>query len=124
MKKSSDKSFGIVFSALFLVLSLWPILNSNPIRIPTLVISILLLVSSLAKPELLKPFNFFWIKLGELLGKVVSPVVMLIIFFIIITPIGLILKIFKKDLLGLKFLNNSTYWVKRKTNVTTMDKQF
>ena len=124
MKRSSEKTFGLVFSLIFLLFSFWPILNGNSIRTLPLVLSIFLLALSFIKPQLLKPFNLLWMKLGETLGKVISPIIMLIIFFIVITPIGLILKIFKKDLLGLNFLNTNTYWIKRKTKITTMDKQF
>ena len=124
MKKSSEKSFGIVFSVVFLIISLWPVLDGNQIRLPWLILSAILLLLSFLKPVLLKPFNLLWMKLGALLGKVVPPIVMLVIFFAIVTPIGIVLKIFKKDLLGLNFSDRKSYWLKRKTNITTMDKQF
>jgi len=124
MKKSSEKSFGIVFSVVFLIISLWPVLDGNQIRLPWLIVSAILLILSFLKPVLLKPFNLLWMKLGALLGKVVPPIVMLVIFFVIVTPIGIFLKIFKKDLLGLNFSDRKSYWLKRKTNITTMDKQF
>ena len=124
MKKSSEKSFGIVFSVVFLIVSLWPVLDSNQIRLPWLIVSAILLLLSFLKPVLLKPFNLLWMKIGALLGKIVPPIVMLVIFFVIVTPIGIVLKIFKKDLLGLNFSDHESYWLKRKTNITTMDKQF
>tara|TARA_B110000259_G_scaffold111149_1_gene126957 strand:+ start:525 stop:899 length:375 start_codon:yes stop_codon:yes gene_type:complete len=124
MKKSSEKSFGIVFSVVFLIVSLWPVLDSNQIRLPWLIVSAILLLLSFLKPVLLKPFNLLWMKIGALLGKIVPPIVMLVIFFVIVTPIGIVLKIFKKDLLGLNFSDHKSYWQKRKTNITTMDKQF
>ena len=124
MKKSSEKSFGIVFSVVFLIISLWPVLDGNQIRLPLLIVSGILLLLSFLKPVLLKPFNLLWMKLGALLGKVVAPIVMLVIFFVVVTPIGIVLKIFKKDLLGLNFSDHKSYWLKRKTNITTMDKQF
>ena len=124
MKKSSEKSFGIVFSVVFLIVSLWPVLDSNQIRLPWLIVSAILLLLSFLKPVLLKPFNLLWMKIGALLGKIVPPIVMLVIFFVIVTPIGIVLKIFKKDLLGLNFSDHKSYWLKRKTNITTMDKQF
>ena len=123
-KKSSEKSFGIVFSVVFLIVSLWPVLDSNQIRLPWLIVSAILLLLSFLKPVLLKPFNLLWMKIGALLGKIVPPIVMLVIFFVIVTPIGIFLKIFKKDLLGLNFSDRKSYWLKRKTNITTMDKQF
>jgi hypothetical protein len=123
-KKSSEKSFGIVFSVVFLIISLWPFLDGNQIRLPWLIVSAILILLSFLKPILLKPFNLLWMKLGALLGKVVAPIVMLVIFFVVVTPIGIVLKIFKKDLLGLNFSDHESYWLKRKTNITTMDKQF
>ena len=123
-KKSSEKSFGIVFSVVFLIISLWPFLDGNQIRLPWLIVSAILILLSFLKPILLKPFNLLWMKLGALLGKVVAPIVMLVIFFVVVTPIGIVLKIFKKDLLGLNFSDHKSYWLKRKTNITTMDKQF
>ena len=123
-KKSSEKSFGIVFSVVFLIISLWPFLDGNQIRLPWLIASAILILLSFIKPESLRPFNLLWMKLGNLLGKVVPPIVMFAIFFVIVTPIGIVLKIFKKDLLGLNFSDHESYWLKRKTNITTMDKQF
>jgi hypothetical protein len=123
-KKSSEKSFGIVFSVVFLIISLWPFLDGNQIRLPWLIASAILILLSFIKPESLRPFNLLWMKLGALLGKVVAPIVMLVIFFVVVTPIGIVLKIFKKDLLGLNFSDHESYWLKRKTNITTMDKQF
>ncbi len=124
MKKSSEKSFGIVFSVVFLIISFWPLLDGNQLRLPWLIASVILLSLSFIKPTLLKPLNILWLKLGTILGRIVPPIVMLIIFFAIVTPIGVILKIFKKDLLGLSFSDLKSYWLKRKTNITTMDKQF
>ena len=124
MKKPSDKSFGLLFAFVFLVVALWPILKNNSINLIALFSSISLLIISFIKPELLKPFNYLWMKLGLVLGKIVPPIIMFMIFFTVITPIGILLRIFKKDLLCLKFTNEDTYWQDRKENVTTMDKQF
>ena len=124
MKKPSDKSFGLLFAFVFLVVAFWPILKNNSINLIALFSSISLLIISFIKPELLKPFNYLWMKLGLVLGKIVPPIIMFIIFFTVITPIGILLRIFKKDLLCLKFINEDTYWQDRKENVTTMDKQF
>ena len=124
MKKPSDKSFGLLFAFVFLVVALWPILKNNSINLIALFSSISLLIISFIKPELLKPFNYLWMKLGLVLGKIVPPIIMFMIFFTVITPIGILLRIFKKDLLCLKFINEDTYWQDRKENVTTMDKPF
>ena len=124
MKRSSEKSFGILFSIIFFIIAIWPLLESNTIRFWALLLSIIFLVLALTKPEFLKPLNIGWIKFGELLGKIIAPIVMGLIFFLILTPISFIVRIFGKDLLKLKFSKDNSYWIKREKNITTMDKQF
>ena len=124
MKKSSNRSFGIVFTIFFLVIGLWPLLNQNPIRVWSVSLALLFLFLALILPKLLRPLNNAWIKLGEILGKIIAPIIMALVFFIVVTPISFIVRIFGKDLLRLKFTKNDTYWIKREKNVTTMDKQF
>ena len=124
MKKSSEKSFGILFFVVFLLIAIWPVLNGNSIKIWPIFIAVIFLIPALLFPKFLKPLNILWINLGELLGKIISPIVMLLIFFLILTPISLILKIFKKDLINLNLLQKKSYWIKRQKNVTSMDKQF
>ena len=124
-KKSSNKSFGILFFIVFLGLGLWPITNNNNPNIYLILISIIFLILGLLDSKLLSPLNSFWIKLGEFLGKIIAPIVMAIIYFIILTPISLIVRLFGKDLLGLKFTNQTkTYWIKRKKDLNSMNKQF
>ena len=124
-KKSSNKSFGLLFFIVFLGLGLWPITNNNNPNIYLIVISIIFLILGLLDSKLLSPLNSFWIKLGEFLGKIIAPIVMAIIYFIILTPISLIVRLFGKDLLGLKFTNQTkTYWIKRKKDSNSMNKQF
>ena len=122
--KPSNKSFGILFFVVFLIVALWPILKSEEIRIWSLVISIIFLILGLLNSQLLNPLNKAWMKLGELLGKVIPPIVMAGIFFIVITPMSLLIKIFRKDLLKLKFTKEHSYWIKREKNVGSMDRQF
>ncbi len=123
--KSSEKSFGILFFVVFLVVGLWPIINENDPNIYLILISIIFLVLGLLNAKILSPLNSIWIKFGELLGKIIAPIVMAIIYFIILTPISLIVRIFGKDLLGLKFTKQiKTYWIKRKKDLGSMDKQF
>jgi len=124
VKKSSNRSFGIVFTIFFLVIGLWPLLNQNPIRVWSVSLALLFLFLALILPKLLRPLNNAWIKLGEILGKIIAPIIMALVFFIVVTPISFIVRIFGKDLLKLKFTKNDTYWIKRKKNITTMDKQF
>ena len=124
-KKSSNKSFGILFFVVFLGLGLWPLTNDNNPNINLIIISIIFLILGLLKSKLLSPLNSFWIKFGELLGKIIAPVVMAIIYFLILTPISLMVRLFGKDLLGLKFSKQlKTYWIKRKKDLGSMDKQF
>jgi hypothetical protein len=124
MKKSSEKSFGILFSLVFFLIAFWPMLNQNPIRIWALILSFIFLVIVFFKKDLLKPLNLAWIKIGEILGKIVAPTVMLLIYFVVLTPISLATKMFGKDLLKLKFSKNNSYWIKREKDINTMDKQF
>ena len=124
-KKSSNKSFGILFFVVFLGLGLWPLTNDNNPNIYLIIISIIFLILGLLNSKLLSPLNSFWIKFGELLGKMIAPVVMVIIYFLILTPISLMVRLFGKDLLGLKFSKQlKTYWMKRKKDLGSMDKQF
>ena len=124
MKRSTEKNFGIVFSALFFLIGLCPLLNAAEIRIWSIIIAVIFLVLAFLKPKLLKPLNHNWIKLGEIIGKVIAPIVMALVFFIIVTPISFLVRVLGKDLLKLKFSKNNSYWIKRKENITTMDKQF
>ncbi len=124
-KKSSNKSFGILFFIVFLGFGLWPITYEDNPNIYLLIISIIFLILGLINYKLLSPLNSIWIKFGELLGKIIAPIVMAIIYFIILTPISLIVRLFGKDLLGLKFTKQiKTYWIKRKKDIGSMKKQF
>ena len=124
-KKSSNKSFGILFFVVFLGLGLWPLTNDNNLNIYLIIISIIFLILGLLNSKLLSPLNSFWIKFGELLGKIIAPVVMAIIYFLILTPISLMVRLFGKDLLGVKFSKQlKTYWIKRKKDLGSMNKQF
>tara|TARA_B100000780_G_scaffold260571_1_gene212459 strand:+ start:982 stop:1356 length:375 start_codon:yes stop_codon:yes gene_type:complete len=124
MKISSEKKFGKVFSIIFLVIGLWPLLNQGSIRIWSIGLAFLFLTAALFLPRSLRILNNSWIKFGEILGKIVAPIIMALVFFIILTPISFIVRILGKDILRLKFSKNETYWIKREKNITTMDKQF
>ena len=124
MKKSSDKNFGILFFIVFFLISVWPLFSLGPIRLWSLFLSIIFLVLAILKPVLLRPLNNIWLKLGEMLGKVVAPLVMMVIFFLILTPISLIVRAFGKDLLKLRAIKKNSYWIKRENNINSMDKQF
>ena len=114
----------MLFFVVFFIVGLWPLINSDPIRIWALSLSLIFLILGVINSKLLNPLNFYWIRFGEILGKVIAPIIMLIVFFIILTPIGIVLRLFGKDLLKLKknkFL--TSYWVSRK-KINSMDRQF
>ena len=125
MKKSSEKSFGILFGVVFIIISVWPLFYSNSLRVWSLILAIIFFLIAFLKPLLLKSFNNAWIKLGELLGRIIAPIVMAIVYFLILTPISLLVRLFGKDLIGMKFSNDiKSYWIKRKKHLGSMDKQF
>jgi hypothetical protein len=123
-KLGSNRSFGLVFFLLFMVIALWPILNSEHIRIWSIIVSIIFLILGLLNSILLTPLNKLWMKFGLFLGKIVSPVVMAVIFFGVVTPTGLIMKIFRKDILKLKKNNDVSYWAIKDNSNNNMDNQF
>ena len=124
IKASSNKSFGIVFSIFFLFISIFLFLNEYPTYYWSLFVSFIFLVLGLMNSKILSPLNLLWFKFGILLGKIVSPVVMSIIFFLVVTPISILLKIFGKDVLNLKFNNNKSYWIEKNGPKSNMKKQF
>ena len=124
IKVSSNRSFGIVFFVVFLIVALWPLKNNLDIRIWSLIISFIFLILGIFNSKLLSPLNKIWFKFGILLGKIISPIVMGIIFFTVVTPTAIILKIFKKDLLSLKKNKSNSYWKKKKDYKTSMKNQF
>ena len=124
-KKSSNRSFGILFFLVFLGFGLWPLTNEMSPNIYLIIISVIFLILGLLNSKLLSPLNNLWIKFGEILGKVIAPIVMAVVYFLILTPISLLVRLFGKDLIGMKFSNNiKSYWIKRKKDLGTMDKQF
>ena len=123
--QSSNRSFGILFFVVFLIISLWPLKNGNNLNFYFLITSIIFLILGAFNSKLLSPLNKAWIKFGEILGLIIAPIVMGIVYFVILTPVSLIVRLFGKDLLGLKFLKGKeTYWIKRNKKLTSMDKQF
>ena len=123
-EKSSNRSFGIIFFIVFLLISVWPIMDGQEPRVWSLIISLIFLILGILNSKILTPFNLAWIKLGEILGRFIAPVVMAVIYFLIVTPIGLLMRIIGKDLLNLKFSQNSSYWIKREKNLGPMKRQF
>ena len=124
-KKSSNRSFGILFFLVFLGFGLWPLTKEMSPNIYLIIISVIFLILGLLNSKLLSPLNNLWIKFGEILGKVIAPIVMAVVYFLILTPISLLVRLFGKDLIEMKFNNSvKSYWIKRKKHLGTMDKQF
>ena len=124
-KMSANRSFGLLFFFVFLIISLWPLLNEGPIRIWSIVISLIFLILSLMNSKLLTPLNQLWTRFGLLLGNIVAPIVMGLVFFLVVTPIGIVMRIMGKDLIRKKLnKNNKSYWIKREKPIGTMKKQF
>ena len=124
-KKSSNRSFGILFFLVFLGFGLWPLTKELSPNIYLIIISVVFLVLGLLNSKLLSPLNGIWIKFGEILGRIIAPLIMALVYFLILTPISLLVRAFGKDLLGLKYLKQqNSYWIKRKKEIGTMDKQF
>ena len=123
-KNKKNKQFGYLFFLLFLILSVWPMLNSEKINLVLLFISLTFLILTILNSKILNPLSDLWIKFGELLGKFIAPIVMSFVFFIILTPTSFIIRLFGKDLLKLKFNKESSYWLKREKDIGAMKKQF
>ena len=124
IKVGSNRNFGIVFSIFFLLISVYPLLKSGDIRVWSLVVSFIFLILGIFNSKILSPFNKLWFKFGLLLGKFVSPLIMMIIFFFVVTPIGILMRLFRKDVLNLKFNNKETYWIEKKGPKSKMKDQF
>ena len=123
-KLPSNRNFGIVFFVVFLLIALYPIINNQNVRIWSLIIASIFFILGIINSNLLNPLNKVWFKFGLLLGKFISPLVMGIIFFLVVTPTGLIMRLFRKDLLNLKYNENSTYWVEKNEPKSEMKNQF
>jgi len=124
VKISSNRNFGIVFFVVFLLIAVYPLSYNEEIRIWSIVVSFIFLILGLLKSQILTPLNKIWFKFGIFLGKIISPLIMGTIFFIIITPIGLLMRFSGKDLLNLKYNKNNTYWIKKSALKSKMKNQF
>ena len=124
IKLGSNRSFGIVFFVVFLLIALYPLTFSEGIIVWSVIISFIFLVLGLLNSKILTPLNKLWFKFGIFLGKIISPLIMGIIFFLVVTPIGLLLRIFGKDVLNLKYDTKQTYWIEKKGPKSKMKNQF
>ena len=124
IKISSNRSFGIVFCVVFLLIGLYPIIYNQDIRFWPFGISIIFLILGLLNSKILTPLNKIWFKFGLFLGKIISPLIMGIIFFFVVTPIGIIMRVLGKDLLNLKYNKSKSYWIEKRDSKSSMKNQF
>jgi hypothetical protein len=124
-KLPSNRNFGLVFFVFFLIIGLWPLLGTNEIRYWSIFFSVIFFLLGITNSKLLNPLNKIWFNFGILLGKMISPLIMVIIFFLIITPIGVIMRVFGKDILSLKYnKKNKSYWIEKIGPKSKMKNQF
>ena len=124
IKIGSNRSFGIVFFFVFLLIAVYPLIKNQDIRLWSLTVSVVFLTLGIFNSKILNPLNKLWFKFGIFLGKIVSPLIMGIIFFLVVTPIGLLMRLLGKDLLNLKFNNNKSYWIDKDGPKSKMNNQF
>ena len=124
IKIGSNRSFGIVFFVVFLLIALYPLLKDSDLRIWSLLISLIFLALGLLNSNLLTPLNKLWFKFGLFLGKIISPLIMGLIFFAVVTPIGILMRMLGKDLLNLKFNKKKSYWIEKTGPKSKMKNQF
>ena len=124
IKIGSNRSLGIVFFTVFLIIATYPLIDNGEIRKWSLILSLVFLILGLLNSKILYPLNKIWFKFGLLLGKLVSPLIMAIIFFLVVTPIGILMRILNKDLLNLKFNKSKSYWIEKNEQKSKMKNQF
>tara|TARA_Y100001958_G_C21129211_1_gene471032 strand:+ start:683 stop:1078 length:396 start_codon:yes stop_codon:yes gene_type:complete len=124
IKPGSNKSFGIVFFIVFFIIALYPLIYKEELRIWSLVVSIIFLILGLVNSKILSPLNKIWFKFGLFLGRIISPLIMGMIFFFVVTPIGYLMRLIGKDLLNLKYNDNKTYWIEKNGPKSKMKNQF
>ena len=123
IKRKDNITFGIFFFVLFLIIGLYPLKSDGAIRIWSVLFSLAFLIITIIRPNLFTFLNKLWIKFGILLGRIISPIVMGLVFFFVVTPIGVLVRILKKDVMGLK-RGASSYWINREDKLQSMKKQF
>ena len=123
IKRKDNITFGILFFVFFLIIGLYPLKSDGAIRIWSVLFSLVFLIITIIRPNLLTFLNKLWIKFGILLGRIISPIVMGLVFFFVVTPTGVLVRILKKDVMGLK-RGASSYWINREDKLQSMKKQF
>jgi hypothetical protein len=123
IKNKDNITFGILFFTFFLIIGAYPLKTGGAIRVWSVVLSLVFLIITIIRPNLFTFLNKLWIQFGISLGKIISPIVMGLVFFFVVTPIGILVRILKKDVMGLK-RGTSSYWINREDKVQSMKKQF
>jgi hypothetical protein len=123
IKRKDNIAFGIIFFVFFLIIGIYPLKTGEIIRIWSIILSAIFLITTIVKPDLFTSLNKIWIQFGILLGKIISPIVMGLVFFFVVTPMGFFVRLFKKDIMGLK-KSKSSYWINKKDKIQSMRKQF
>jgi hypothetical protein len=124
IKLPTNRNFGIVFFFVFLIISAYPLLNDDEIRYWSLFISLIFLLLGLINSRLLTPLNKAWVRFGLMMGTIVNPIIMSLIFFLVVTPTGYLLRLIGKDVLHLKKNDDKSYWKKKEKNLSSMKDQF
>jgi len=123
IKRKDNIAFGIIFFVFFLIVGIYPLKTGEIIRIWSIILSAIFLITTIVKPDLFTSLNKIWIQFGILLGKIISPIVMGLVFFFVVTPMGFFVRLSKKDIMGLK-KSKSSYWINKKDKIQSMRKQF
>ena len=121
---SSNRNFGLVFFVVFLIVALWPLKYEEDIRLWSLALSLIFFILGVLNSKLLTPLNKLWFKFGIFLGTIISPIIMGIVYFLVVTPTSVFMRLLGKDLLNTKFSSNRSYWIKREKNIGSMKRQF
>ena len=125
IKVGTERGFGLVFAAVFVIIGLYPVLQGQDIRLWAFIIALIFLFFGIFLPKALIVPNKLWFKFGILLGSIVSPIIMGIIFFLVVIPTGIIMRLINKDILNQKMKKSvKSYWIKRTENLTSMKNQF
>tara|TARA_B110000444_G_scaffold98393_1_gene93338 strand:- start:223 stop:603 length:381 start_codon:yes stop_codon:yes gene_type:complete len=123
-KKTNSRTFGILFSIIFFAFSFYPVTKGGNINVYLLVIGSIFLLLTIINSKILIPLEQLWIKFGELLGRIVSPIIMMVIFYFVILPTKILLVLFRKDILNLKLNKRKSYWIQRNEKKTNINEQF
>ena len=125
IKKSNERNFGLVFGTFFIIISLYPLLKNEDVRIWALLISIIFYFLSFFLPKSLIILNNIWFRIGIFLGKIIAPLVMSFIYIFVVTPTGIVMKLINHNYFKYKFDRSlKSYWIKRKETSNSMKNQF